>query len=120
MKIVLQNFYSSQMALLLMYTIIILSGDGPKAHGWQRKQVRRPNVVNDYNVFMGGVDKSDQLIGSYCCLIKSRRWWKALFFHIIRSTLQSATATCCSETSATCTQPWHANVDTASYSSERS
>lgn len=36
-----------------------------------------------YNAGMLGVDKSDQLIGSYNVLMKSLRWWKTLFFHCI-------------------------------------
>ena len=32
---------------------------------------------------MGGVDKSDQLIAPYNVLMKSMRWWKTLFFHMI-------------------------------------
>ncbi len=50
---------------------------------WSRKEIRRPKCIEDYNQYMNGVDKSDQLISRYCVLIKSWRWWKTLFFHLI-------------------------------------
>ena len=46
-------------------------------------QVRQPNVVKDYNKYMKGVDKSDQLIGKYNCLRKTKKYWKTIFFHLI-------------------------------------
>lgn len=50
---------------------------------WQEKEVRKPEVVHQYNIHMGGVDKSDQLIAPYNVLMKSMRWWKTLFFHMV-------------------------------------
>ena len=56
----------------------------------QVQQVRKPNVVDDYNNNMAGVDKSDQKIGTYNVLIKSIRYvvlhsWiiKTLFGHVL-------------------------------------
>lgn len=43
---------------------------------WTQQQVQRPKAVQDYNQHMGGVDKSDQIIGTYNVLLKSMR----LFF----------------------------------------
>ena len=40
---------------------------------WSANVVRRPDVVGQYNKYMGGVDKSDQLIASYNVLMKSMR-----------------------------------------------
>lgn len=50
---------------------------------WTQVTIQRPQLVGDYNAGMLGVDKSDQLIGSYNILIKSVRWWKTLFFHCV-------------------------------------
>ena len=50
---------------------------------WREIMVRRPLVVDEYNIYMRGVDKGDQLINLYNVLIKSLRWWKTLFFHMI-------------------------------------
>ena len=50
---------------------------------WQAGDVERPNPIGEYNRHMGGVDKSDQLIVTYSCLMKCHRWWKTLFFHML-------------------------------------
>lgn len=50
---------------------------------WRQKLVRKPGAINDYNTYMGGVDKSDQLLARYNVLHKTRKWWKTLFFHLI-------------------------------------
>ena len=48
-----------------------------------RKVVPAPPAVVDYNQHMGGVNKSDQYIGYYDTIHKTRRFWKTLFFHFI-------------------------------------
>ena len=45
--------------------------------------VKQPEVVQDYNSYMAGVDKRDQLINKYNMLRKTNKWWKTLFFHFI-------------------------------------
>ncbi|KAK3721643.1 hypothetical protein QZH41_003665 [Actinostola sp. cb2023] len=50
---------------------------------WQNIQVRQPKAIRDYNSFMNGVDRSDQIIGQNTALRMCRRWWKTLFFHMI-------------------------------------
>ena len=50
---------------------------------YQAMEVKQPQAVFDYNQFMGGVDKSDQIIGTYNVLMKCVRWWKTIFFHIV-------------------------------------
>ncbi|CAK9827592.1 PiggyBac transposable element-derived protein 4 [Anthophora retusa] len=40
----------------------------------------KPNVIINYNMNMGGVDKADQLASSYCFMRKSCKWWRKLFF----------------------------------------
>ena len=42
-----------------------------------------PPLLKRYNAGMGGVDLSDQLVQSYQVLRRTRKWWKALFFHIL-------------------------------------
>ncbi|XP_072143441.1 piggyBac transposable element-derived protein 4-like [Dermacentor andersoni] len=50
---------------------------------WEEVSVKKPMLIDKYNVGMLGVDKSDQLIGTYNVLMKCVRWWKTLFFHSI-------------------------------------
>ena len=44
--------------------------------------VRQPTLVSDYNKYMSGVDKSDQLIGKYNILSRTNRYWKTLFYFL--------------------------------------
>lgn len=50
---------------------------------WTEKTIKKPLLVHDYNAGMLGVDKSDQIIGTYNVLRKCVRWWKTFFFHSI-------------------------------------
>ena len=43
---------------------------------FRRIIVRQPELVQDYNSYMGGVDKSDQLIGNYNTLRPTVKYWK--------------------------------------------
>ena len=50
-----------------------------KVNGQYRTlNVRQPKLVKDYNAYMGGVDKSYQLINKYNTLCKTNKWWKTL------------------------------------------
>ena len=42
-----------------------------------------PNVVKDYNNYMGGVDKHDQLRQVYGLDRKSVKWWHRIFFGLL-------------------------------------
>ena len=50
---------------------------------FQRIEVKQPMAIKDYNKYMGGVDRSDQLINKYHSLRKTNKWWKTLFLHMI-------------------------------------
>ena len=50
---------------------------------WQRVQVKQPIVVHNYNQYINGVDRSDQILATNNTLRKCLRWWKTLFFHMI-------------------------------------
>ncbi|XP_048587509.1 piggyBac transposable element-derived protein 4 [Nematostella vectensis] len=45
------------------------------------RKLRQLMAINNYNSYMNGVDRSDQLMNN--ALSKCRRWWKVLFFHMI-------------------------------------
>ena len=40
----------------------------------------KPKIVNEYNLSMNGVDKADQYTVYYSFVLKSRKWWRKLFF----------------------------------------
>ena len=44
---------------------------------------RKPILVEAYNSYMGGVDKSNQLLSYYRFNRKTNKWWKKLFFHLL-------------------------------------
>ena len=50
---------------------------------WETVEVKQPMAIHKYNVFMNGVDKSDQILSTNNVLRKCVRWWKTLFFHMI-------------------------------------
>jgi hypothetical protein len=52
-------------------------------NAWRQINVRQPVAIKEYNMFMNGVDRSDQILANNNCLRKCMRWWKALFFHLI-------------------------------------
>lgn len=49
--------------------------------------VTKPTVVADYNKYMLGVDKLDQLVSYYSFLHKSVKWWKKVFFWMMEATV---------------------------------
>ena len=40
-------------------------------------------MIDDYNLHMGGVDKSYQLVLYYGYSHRSQKWWKRVFFHLL-------------------------------------
>ena len=50
---------------------------------FRRIIVHQPELVQDYNSYMGGVDKSDLLIGNYNTLWPTVKYWKTLFYHFL-------------------------------------
>ena len=46
-------------------------------------EIQHPLVVEKYNQFMGGVDKSDQFLAYHNILRKTVRYWKTLFYHLV-------------------------------------
>ena len=44
------------------------------------EDIMKPTVIADYNTYMGGVDKSDQLLSYYPFTHRTVKWWKRAFF----------------------------------------
>ncbi|XP_050295862.1 piggyBac transposable element-derived protein 3-like [Anthonomus grandis grandis] len=63
-------------------------GAKDKCRRWDKKgkgyiYVSRPQVINNYNSNMGGVDKMDFLITLYRTFIRSKKWTLRMFAHAI-------------------------------------
>ena len=50
----------------------------------------KPRVVEDYNAYMGFVDKSDRMVNSYGIARRTWKWIKKLFFHLTDMTILNA------------------------------
>ena len=46
-------------------------------------KIKCPNLVQEYNCHIGGVDFLDSLLGYYRNKIKSKKWYQRIFFHLI-------------------------------------
>ncbi|CAK1585629.1 unnamed protein product [Parnassius mnemosyne] len=57
----------------------------------QRVNVPQPNVVHQYNRFMGGVDRLDANIGTYRIAIRGKKWYIPLLFWLIDVAVNNAT-----------------------------
>jgi hypothetical protein len=49
-----------------------------------------PSVVEDYNAYMGFVDKSDRMLNSYGIARRTWKWTKKLLFHLTDMTIFNA------------------------------
>ena len=44
--------------------------------------ITKPEIIHDYNKFMGAVDRCDQMVAYSCFWRRTMRWWKKKFFHL--------------------------------------
>ena len=57
----------------------------------RREQVKvKPQAVNDYNVNMGGVDRSEQLLSYYSSQRIIIRWYEKVFLHTVELAVNNA------------------------------
>ena len=70
------------------------------------EKIKKPKMVEDYNMHMGGVDKNDQavmyygyphrlehnyyLLGSIIYFPRAKKWWKRVFFHLLDVSIANA------------------------------
>ncbi|XP_061188017.1 piggyBac transposable element-derived protein 4-like [Saccostrea echinata] len=45
--------------------------------------IENPAIVNAYNKYMGGVDRSDQMVSYATFNARTLKWWKRVIFHVI-------------------------------------
>lgn len=56
----------------------------------KKEEVPCPEAISDYNKYMGGVDRMDQMHSAYNVARKSRRWWIKLFYYFFDMTIINA------------------------------
>lgn len=61
--------------------------DVPNRNG---KILKKPNIIRDYNLGMGGIDRADQMMSYYSAERKTVRWYKKLGIHFIEVFIQNA------------------------------
>ena len=49
----------------------------------EKEEILKPVVVDQYNQFMGGVDRSDQLLSYYGFSHRTVKWWRRAAFHLL-------------------------------------
>lgn len=49
----------------------------------EEEPTQKPRMINQYNCYMNGVDKCDQMLSSYSIQRKTQKWWKKLFFRLV-------------------------------------
>lgn len=52
--------------------------------------IKKPKVIEEYNSYMGGVDKADQLITYYGFSHRTSKWYKRTFFHLFEVSIVNA------------------------------
>lgn len=50
---------------------------------YERVLIPRPTAVQEYNRFMGGVNTSDQMLGTHSVHRKTKRWYMTVFQHMV-------------------------------------
>ena len=52
--------------------------------------ITKPEIVHEYNKFMGAVDRYNQMVAYSCFRWRSMKWWKKVFFHLFSWTILNA------------------------------
>lgn len=80
-----------------VHTLSTYAGAQPEdtAQRWDRSakeriQVSRPYAIQQYNMFMGGVDLVDRMIAHYPHGFKSKKWYLRICFHFLNVTIVNA------------------------------
>ena len=60
--------------------------------GWE--EMRKPEMVEEYNRYMGGVDNSNQLLSYYGFSHRTVKWWHHAFFYLLDLSVTNAYITC--------------------------
>lgn len=72
---------SKAVSVATNYSTVTPTGKAKRFSSKEKKQVSIPvpNVISEYNSYMGGVDLLDKQISLYRTKIRSKKWWWVLF-----------------------------------------
>eukprot|EP00795_Rhopilema_esculentum_P005703 gene5703-10952_t len=82
-RVYTDNFYTSIPLLCSETSTCKRRQKDSKTGVFEVKEFLQPKAIEDYNKNMKGVDKSDQLIGSYNVLRNVKKYWKVFFLHLL-------------------------------------
>ena len=54
------------------------------------QEIQKPLMIERYNMYMGGVDKADQLLSYYGFGHRTVKWWRRAFFHLFDNAIVNA------------------------------
>ena len=76
--------YHDRKIVYLMSTVenatLMPSGEVNPRNG---EALHRPSLVVTYDKYMGGVDRSDQMVSYATFNSRTLKWWKRVFFHVV-------------------------------------
>ena len=88
--LIIVKYNDSKMVLLLSTVQTSGMTETGKINRKTKEPEKRPALVCAYNRYMGGVDRSDQMISYGRVLINSMKWWKKVFFHVFSMAVLNA------------------------------
>ena len=55
----------------------------------RRVNIELPNIINQYNISIGGVNRMDQNISAYMINLRTKKWWWPLFRFVVDVTVSN-------------------------------
>jgi len=74
MEIMVMVRYHDKKEIYFLSTIHEIKNERTPKRGRGEVPPTKLSLINDYNKYMGGVDKNDALIGNYTCVSKTFKW----------------------------------------------
>ena len=83
--------YQDKKAVVLLSTLEgVQSVETGRINRSNGEPVRKPEILNKYNKYMGGVDRADQMLSYTPFRMKTLKWWKRVWFHVVNVALLNA------------------------------
>lgn len=82
--------YNDKKEIYFLSTIHQATTGNSKKKARDGTLVKKPTVVNEYNKYMGGIDRNDAMVGNYSSVRKSFKWTTKVAFHFIEEAVLNA------------------------------